>query len=110
MATGWVQIRQRFVSPDTANILTNHRYQHRCHRERQIVNIATQLLIGRVKYDDFTDTGAGEDGAAGETPKLQMDDSIGIGNRDRVAANTDQLTRRDNAADDGVLAHGSLLI
>jgi hypothetical protein len=55
------------------------------------------------KDDNLTDTGVGDfivsthdrlemnvaDGAAGETPKLQVDESIGVGNRDRVARNTD---------------------
>jgi hypothetical protein len=72
----------------------------------------SQLLIGRVEYDDLADTGGGDlvvsphdrlqvdvaDGAAGETPKLQMDEPIAIGNRDCFTGNTGQFTRGDNAA------------
>jgi hypothetical protein len=64
------------------------------------------IRIGRVEYDDLADTGVGDlivpthdrlqmnvaDRAAGETPKLQMDEAAGIGNRDRFAGNTDQFT------------------
>jgi hypothetical protein len=82
------------------------------HRERQLADVATQLLIGRVEHDDLTDTGVGDlvvpthdrlqvdaaDRAAGETPKLQMDDPVGVGNRDRFAGNPGQFTRGNNAA------------
>jgi hypothetical protein len=77
-----------------------------------------------VEDDDLADTGVGDlvvparyglqmnvaDGAAGEPPKLQMDESIGIGNRDRLAGNGNELSRGDDATDVGALAHGRLLI
>ena len=64
------------------------------HRERQIADVATQFLVGRVEYDDLADAGVGDvvvsmhdrlqvnvaDWTAGETSKLQMDESMGIGN------------------------------
>ena len=148
MATGRVRIVHRLVRPDTTNLLTKNWYQHRRQRagvehgtrrradtelgiqgpiwignhcKRHIVNVATQLLIGRVEYDDLTDAGVGDfvvsthdrlqvnvtNGAARKTPKLQMDKPIRIGYRDCSPGNTGQFMRGDNAAraHHGVFAH-----
>ena len=67
-----------------------------------------------MEYDDLADPGVRDlvvpahdrlqvnvaDGASGEAPKLQMDESLRIRNRDSVAGNADHLTRADEPHQD----------